>query len=71
MILDLLLQISPSIPFEGYKLSHIEALEEERIQILRAKILSLHPFILESLNSLFIPPRSSFFVMENLIISFI
>jgi hypothetical protein len=35
----------PSVPFEGYKLSHIQALERKRIQLLRAKILgeiSLH-----------------------------
>jgi hypothetical protein len=68
----------PSVPFEGYKLSHIQAVEEERIQLLRAKILwrnfhftlSLHPFILESLNTLF-NPQALPSLMENLIVSFI
>jgi hypothetical protein len=29
----------PFVPFEGYKLGHIQTVEEERIQLLRTKIL--------------------------------
>jgi hypothetical protein len=58
-----MIPLIPSVPFEGYKLSHIQALEKRREFNFERKdtlekfhfILSLHPFILEILNSLFNP----------------
>ena len=71
-------QLGSSMPFEGYKLSHIQAMEEKIIQLLERKdtlekfhfTLSLHPFILKSLNTLF-NPQALLSLMDNLIVSFI
>ena len=72
------LWLDPSVPFEGYKLSHIQALRDSTIQLweqrhsgeisLHIESTSLCPWKSELLVQ---PPSSSFFVMENLIDSFI
>jgi hypothetical protein len=70
-------QLGLSVPFEGHKLGHIQTMEEENSTFERKYTLekfyftlSLHPFILESLNTLF-SPRALPYLMEYLIVSFI
>ena len=72
--------LDPSVPFEGYKWDKSKLWKRERIRIqLWEKsysgeiihfILSLHPFVLLSLNTLFIPQDFPYLI-ENLIVSLI